>query len=74
MSWTMNKKDVRQIEKLFRDPIVLPSLQGVTQLRKGHNQIPLVQEIFLPSIFMTIAQDSPRTMTLMVGTMVGGDE
>ena len=57
MSWTMNKKDVRQIEKLFRDPIVLPSLQGVTQLRKGHNRIPLVQEIFLPSIFMTIAQE-----------------
>ncbi len=39
------------------DPIVLPSPQGVTQLWKGQNLIPFVQEIFLPPIYLTIAQE-----------------
>jgi hypothetical protein len=46
-----------ELKKSFLDPIVLPSPRGVAQLRKGRNRIPLVQEIFLPSIFMTIAQE-----------------
>ena len=57
MSWTMNEKDVRQSENSCCAPIVLPSPQCVTQLQKGRNRIPLVQEIFLPSIFMIIAQE-----------------
>ena len=45
------------VKNLFCLPIVLPSLQGVTQLRKCKLWISLVQEIFLPPIFLEIAQE-----------------
>ena len=45
------------VKNSFCDPIVLLSPQGVTQILKGQNWIPLVQEIFVPPIFLRIAQE-----------------
>ena len=62
------------VKNSFCLPIVLPSPQGVTQLRKHKIRIPLIQEIFLPPIFLEIAQGLTENDAFDGGGMKGGGE